>query len=447
MRNLFAVFMFVLIVFIAIGRTMADVDDGLVAYYPFYGNANDESGNLNHGTVYDATLTSDRFGNADNAYYFDGNDIILVDKNLKNFNLLEPSTELTISAWIRNTNSEGRWYDKNVISKDVRIGSFADDTPAPGYLLRTDYPDNEILFYAGGFKPTAPHVPTVEWLHVVGTYLAGVKEELYINGVKYSERTSDVPSSIPYAGGDLGIGGPFDLSHGFFKGMVDDIRIYNRVLSETEIQKLFRMRILTVDKDSYLRKSRSRKNINYGAERRLVLIKSKRRIVVSFDISGISTLPARATLIMTLARKAKKWGRDGGLVSVHRLYEPFTEGNGKKANGENYGTCTGVTWNCPNDADISNRRRDGNLKWRGGCRYMSLIATDSALHTNDLVAGDTVQWDVTNDIIAALGEGETEVRWVIKKELKRCGGRSLYYSKEGAARRGITELAPKLILE
>ena len=46
---------------------------GLVGYWPFNGNANDESGNGNNGTVNGATLTTDRFGNAGKAYGFDGN--------------------------------------------------------------------------------------------------------------------------------------------------------------------------------------------------------------------------------------------------------------------------------------------------------------------------------------------------------------------------------------
>jgi len=52
----------------------ADLNDGLIAHYPFNGNANDASGNGNHGTVNGATLTEDRFGNADSAYKFDGQD-------------------------------------------------------------------------------------------------------------------------------------------------------------------------------------------------------------------------------------------------------------------------------------------------------------------------------------------------------------------------------------
>jgi len=49
---------------------LASLTDGLVAYYPFDGNANDASGNGNHGTTHGVTLTTDRFGNANGAYYF-----------------------------------------------------------------------------------------------------------------------------------------------------------------------------------------------------------------------------------------------------------------------------------------------------------------------------------------------------------------------------------------
>ena len=48
--------------------------NGLVGWWPFNGNANDESGNGNNGTVNGATLTADRFGNANSAYSFDGVD-------------------------------------------------------------------------------------------------------------------------------------------------------------------------------------------------------------------------------------------------------------------------------------------------------------------------------------------------------------------------------------
>lgn len=62
------------------GIAVADLNDGLVAYYPFNGNANDESDNGNHGIVSGAILTADWFGNANSAYSFDGvDDYILVE--------------------------------------------------------------------------------------------------------------------------------------------------------------------------------------------------------------------------------------------------------------------------------------------------------------------------------------------------------------------------------
>ena len=69
--------------------------DSLVAWYPFNGNANDESGNGNNGSVNGATLTTDKDGNEDSAYSFDGmaNEIIISHSDEMN------SDEMTISVW------------------------------------------------------------------------------------------------------------------------------------------------------------------------------------------------------------------------------------------------------------------------------------------------------------------------------------------------------------
>jgi len=73
--------------------TPFELNSRLVAYYPFNGNAVDESGNGNHGAVLGATLTDDRFGNPDSAYSFDGNDYIKMSAD----NL--PTAERTVSLW------------------------------------------------------------------------------------------------------------------------------------------------------------------------------------------------------------------------------------------------------------------------------------------------------------------------------------------------------------
>jgi len=71
---------------------------GLVAYYPFSGNANDFSGNNYNGTIYGPTLCSDRFGNLSSAYSFDGvNDYIDLTSHIQSFNFQQPAT---ISFWL-----------------------------------------------------------------------------------------------------------------------------------------------------------------------------------------------------------------------------------------------------------------------------------------------------------------------------------------------------------
>jgi hypothetical protein len=62
------------IFFLFCGIAHAGLSDGLVAYYPFNGNANDESGNGYNEIVNGVTLMTDRFGNANNAYSFNGTD-------------------------------------------------------------------------------------------------------------------------------------------------------------------------------------------------------------------------------------------------------------------------------------------------------------------------------------------------------------------------------------
>jgi hypothetical protein len=70
--------------------------NGLVGYWPFNGNANDESANGNNGTVNGATLSADRFGNANKAYSFDGvDDYITINNTVGNFG----TSDFTISLW------------------------------------------------------------------------------------------------------------------------------------------------------------------------------------------------------------------------------------------------------------------------------------------------------------------------------------------------------------
>ena len=74
-----------------------NLDKGLIAYYPFNGNANDASGNGNNGRVNGATLAEDRFGRRNHAYGFDGNDDVNFNKTLIT------TKSFAISFWFKNT--------------------------------------------------------------------------------------------------------------------------------------------------------------------------------------------------------------------------------------------------------------------------------------------------------------------------------------------------------
>ena len=92
------IFFIVLGIFAFVSPASAGLEDGLRAYYPFNGNANDESGSGNDGIVYGATLTEDRFINSDSAYSFDGVDDYI---DVGDDNSLKMTDAITISAWVK----------------------------------------------------------------------------------------------------------------------------------------------------------------------------------------------------------------------------------------------------------------------------------------------------------------------------------------------------------
>ena len=136
--------------------------NGLVGWWPFNGNANDESGNGNNGTVYGAALASDRFGNANNAFSFDGlNDYVL----LANSGAINFSGGISFSAWV---NAEDLRYasivdkETNCVSYGYRISTrnngdfwaehscYGDGQPgAYGAIANSNYSTNTWFFVVG----------------------------------------------------------------------------------------------------------------------------------------------------------------------------------------------------------------------------------------------------------------------------------------------------------
>jgi len=91
-------------------KATTDLTSGLIAWYPFEGDASDASGNDRNGTVYGATLTRDRYGIENNAYEFDGED----DYIRVNHDTIFNNLPLSVGVWFK---SDGNAEETGIVSK------------------------------------------------------------------------------------------------------------------------------------------------------------------------------------------------------------------------------------------------------------------------------------------------------------------------------------------
>jgi len=210
------------------------LNNGLIAYYPFNGNANDESGNGKNGTVNGAALITDRFGIENSAYSFDGIDSEIRVANPFN-TTMQNSIPITISVWMKTSAIDD-------------IGGIVTQHAACSGIDNNLY----IILYGSdsiqaGFFGNPPRLTTSSseltdnsWHHVVASY-SGDSSALFIDGIlkDYIKVTWPVYSFNPDI--DMVFGGFHSDACGSdhsYEGSIDDIRIYNRLLSYTEVQEL-----------------------------------------------------------------------------------------------------------------------------------------------------------------------------------------------------------------
>ncbi len=193
MNKIISLLMTVSMVFMFAGSAVADLNDGLVTYYPFNGNANDESGNGNHGTVFGATLTQDRFGASNSAYSFDGNDFIKASASIL------PSTERTASLWFKADRVDNHLCQLGYGGGGVGppgTSWFMCGNPS-SFHMSSHWGSNAIEFFNNDGS-------VGEWFHfAVTTDSNGTK--LYVNGLLKASNTTFVTNTI-VAGRDLAIG-------------------------------------------------------------------------------------------------------------------------------------------------------------------------------------------------------------------------------------------------
>lgn len=210
-----------------ISVTAASAGSGPIAAYNFEEASGttvvDASGNGNHGIITEALRTVGKYGNA---LSFDGiNDRVTVNDSA----FLDLTTSMTLEAWVYPTAISG---NRTVLVKENAAGgsvyylyaNVSDDAPNKpigGGVFAGAY-----QFASGGATLTAN-----TWTHVAVTY-DGITERLYVNGSQVASKAQT--GSIDGSSGVLRIGGNNTWGE-YFKGRIDEIRIYNRALSAMEI--------------------------------------------------------------------------------------------------------------------------------------------------------------------------------------------------------------------
>ena len=213
--------------------------NGLIAYWPFNGNANDVSGNAKNGTVTGATLTNDRFGSANSAYNFSGAAQFITCPSISELN---GSSSASFSLWVK-INGNNSWLNNSLGSAQYLLSRDGDQSSTN---IGINYGPVNKLFggrigsngsgIGAGSTNTYP-VPQSTWHHIVFT-IGGGFVKLYVNGVFNTSKVFNgvMPSSSSNLFfGKLPVGG-YEY---YLNGFLDDIGIWNRVLTATEITNLY----------------------------------------------------------------------------------------------------------------------------------------------------------------------------------------------------------------
>ncbi len=199
---------------------------GLVAAYGFDETSGtqvlDASDKRNHGTLTNATRTTQaKFGRA--LAFSGSNSLVTVNDS----NSLDLTSRMTLSAWVYPTTWASGW--KTVILKE-RSGGLAyalsanSDAGQPNNILSIGTYEQHLT--AGS------HLPSNTWTHLAATY-NGARQRLYVNGVQVGSRAQT--GTLDVSANPLRIGGNTVWAKQYFQGLIDEVRIYNRALTQAEI--------------------------------------------------------------------------------------------------------------------------------------------------------------------------------------------------------------------
>lgn len=209
---------------------------GLVGYWSFSGNANDVSGNSLNGTNSGAVLTTDRFDNANSAYSFNGSNqkIIVADNDLLSY----INSTFSYSYWLNidsNTSDGSSPFCKYGITDDFEYGTF----------IRTntgtiDFSALNLEGSCGVQGCSNSNLIYNNWHNFVFVSNGSNGSKLYMDGNLIDSQPYSSSCNMDNGVGNLyfGMGGGWNQQY-YYKGLLDDIGVWNRVLTQVEITSLY----------------------------------------------------------------------------------------------------------------------------------------------------------------------------------------------------------------
>lgn len=218
------------------GATFAQrpVSSGLIAHYCFDGNADDAIGSK-HCTVYGASLTTDRLGRANSAYFFDG-----VDDYIQLPNDVWFHNDFTVSGWLYEESYKhmARFFEIGNGPVNGNAVLYSPSAPSPYYDALHVHRDSCLPYtfqteYSGAF-------PFKTWVFVT-VIQRGNRGEIWKNGIKLTISSGPMNPACSLMRSQNYFGQSTWAGDEFYHGKMDDIRIYNRALSAAEIDTLFKL--------------------------------------------------------------------------------------------------------------------------------------------------------------------------------------------------------------
>jgi uncharacterized repeat protein (TIGR03803 family) len=210
-------------------RAIANIcrpDTGLVAYYPFSGNSKDYSGNHLDATAHGSAFIPDQYGNPASAAELMNSDTLVVAGNA----LLDITQTITLCAWIKVSafNNYGGFITYGSDDHEIYSVSTTSDNRV---FFQTNWPGTVYNVYTTALE-------TDKWYYIAASFNKGLAK-IYVNGVLNNTATLSISEFTLSDNRYLTMGMSQPGADEYFKGDVDEVRIYNRVLSDAEIVAIY----------------------------------------------------------------------------------------------------------------------------------------------------------------------------------------------------------------